>query len=245
MFLVIFKTYIWSLRWDLKSSGRIAQNIAMDWLLQTKQRVMIFRLQKDSGRREADTECPEMSLTTNHNSQVMKKYRWKRTNKSGVGNIKNVSTLKKKKRPKFLIPIFRKKKQFCSWNLFWKQLKPEFKNVLSNERTHIFLAFKSFDCETGWCTDLQCWTSRSIICWWVGNDSWLELGYQCCSRGVSPAGVPWSYIIWKQQSVWDRKWTVVVSIREMSGEWIQFWGMFKRYPGVSEWPLLVSGNGPV
>ena len=112
-------------------------------------------------------------------------------------------------------------------------------------RPHIFLAFKSFNCEARWCTNLQCWASRSIICWWVGNDSWLELGYQWCSRGVSPAGVPWSYIIWKQQSVWDRKWTVLVSKREMSGEWIQFWRMFKRYPGVSEWPLLVIGNGPV
>ena len=239
MFLVIFKKYIWSLRWDLKSSGRIAQNIAMDWLLQTKQRVMIFRLQEGSGRREGD-KCPEMSLTTNHNSQVMKKYSWKR-NESGVGNITKLIF-----QPFFfLIPIFRKKNQFCWWNFCFGSKSSEFKNVHSNERTHIFLAFRSFKCEVGWCTDLQCWTSRSIICWCVGNDSWLELGYKCCSRGVSPAGIPWSYIIWKKQSVWDRKWTVVVSQREMSGEWIQFWGMFKRYPGVSEWPLLVSGNGPV
>ena len=93
MFLVISKIYILTeLRWDLKSSGRIAQNITTDWLLQSKQRVMIFRLQEDGGRREGDIECPAMSLTTNHNSQVMKKYSWKR-NQSGVGNITNISTL--------------------------------------------------------------------------------------------------------------------------------------------------------
>ena len=89
MSLVIFKKNIWSLRWDLKSSGRIAQNITTDWLLQTKQQVMIFRLQEDSGRREGYIEYPEMSLTTNHNSQVMKKYRWKRTNKSRVVKDRN------------------------------------------------------------------------------------------------------------------------------------------------------------
>ena len=230
-----------SLRWDLKSSGRIAQNITTDWLLQSKQRVMIFRLQEDSGRKEGDIECPEMSLTTNHNSQVMKKkkfHSWKR-NQSGVRNITNISTLF------FLIPIFRKKNQFCWWNFCFGSKSSEFKKVLSNERTHMFLAFKSFKCEVSWCTDLQCRASRSVICWCVGNDLWLELGYKCCSRGVSPAEIPWSYIIWKQQPVWDRKWTVVVWKREMSGEWIQFWRMFKRYPGVSEWRLLVIGNGAV
>ena len=41
------------------------QNITTDWLLQIKQREMIFRLPEDSGRREGDTECPEMSLTNN------------------------------------------------------------------------------------------------------------------------------------------------------------------------------------
>ena len=54
----------------------MAQNITKDWLLlQSKQRVMIFRLQEDSERREGYIEYPEMSLTPNHNSQVMKKYR--------------------------------------------------------------------------------------------------------------------------------------------------------------------------
>ena len=159
----------------------------------------------------------------------------------------DVSTLffKKKTRIMFLIPMSTKKNQFCSWNFCDGSKSSKFENVLSNEITHIFLGFESFKFEACWCTDLQCWASRSIICWCVGNDSWLELGYKCCSRGVSPAGIPWSHIIWKQQSVWDRKWTVVVSKREMSGEWIQFWRMFKRYPGVSEWPLFVIGNGPV
>ena len=50
----------------------MAQNITKDWLLlQSKQRVMIFRLQEDSGRRKGYIEYPEMSLTPNHNSQVM------------------------------------------------------------------------------------------------------------------------------------------------------------------------------
>ena len=131
------------------------------------------------------------------------------------------------------------------FNPFDGSKSSEFENVLSNEINHTFLCFESFKFEACWCTDLQCWSSRSIICWCVGNDSWLELGYQWCSRGVSPAGIPWSYIIWKQLSVWDRKWTVMAWKREMSGEWIQFRRMFKRYPGVSEWPLLFIGNGPV
>ena len=163
----------------------------------------------------------------------MKKYRWKRNNKSGWIQMFQP------------IQIFRKKNHFCWWNFCDGSKSSEFENVLADEITHIFLGFKSFKFEACWCTDLQRWASGSIICWCVGNDSWLELGYQCCSRGVSPARIPWSYIIWKQQSVWDRKWTVVVSKREMSGEWIQFRRMFKRYPGVSEWRLLVSGNGAV
>jgi len=203
---------------------------------------MILRLQEDSGRREGDIECPEMSLTTNHNSQVMKKYSWKR-NQSGVGNITNISTLfflnsyLQKEKPILLTKLLRSKQKLPIWkrSLQWN----------NSFFINIFLCFESFKFEACWCTDLQCWASRSIICWCVGNDSWLELGYKCCSRGVSPAGIPWSYIIWKQQSVWDRKWTVVVWKREMSGEWIQFWRMFKRYPGVSEWRLLVIGNGAV
>ena len=77
---------------------------------------MIFRLQEDGGRREGDIEYPEMSLTTNHNSQVMKKYSWKR-NQSGLGNITNISTLFF-----FLNSYLQKEKPILLMKLlFWKQ----------------------------------------------------------------------------------------------------------------------------